>query len=255
MDARIPRPDLIFFDVGNTLVRAHPSWSDVYLSACRAFGLDIEAPALERALAVALKAGFWDEHGPFDASEDASYSQIKRFDETVMAELGQHELPDAFYRHLWDAFARASAWHVFPDVLPCLEALAEAALRRAVISNWVWGAPELLHDLDLARHFDTLVISARVGYNKPHRGIFDHALELTGVAPERAIHVGDSYSADVAGARSAGITPVLIDRRHVDEWPELPIPDGDDVPVIRDLWGLLELIDLPVRASSEPSSG
>jgi len=32
-----------------------------------------------------------------------------------------------------------------------------------------------------------------------------------GVSPERAIHVGDTPAADVAGARAAGVRPVLID--------------------------------------------
>ena len=35
---------------------------------------------------------------------------------------------------------------------------------------------ELIHDLELARHFEKLVISARVGFQKPNPGIFQHAL-------------------------------------------------------------------------------
>ena len=33
------------------------------------------------------------------------------------------------------------------------------------------------------------------------------------VAPEEALHVGDSLHADVGGARAAGVRPVLLDRR------------------------------------------
>ena len=35
---------------------------------------------------------------------------------------------------------------------------------------------------------------------------------MADVSASQAIHVGDSYEADVVGARNVGITPVLIDR-------------------------------------------
>lgn len=48
---------------------------------------------------------------------------------------------------------------------------------------------------------------------KPHREVFLKALEISGCRPEEVIHVGDSLESDVKGARSVGITPVLVDRR------------------------------------------
>lgn len=45
---------------------------------------------------------------------------------------------------------------------------------------------------------------------KPHREVFDEALRLSGCAPDEAVHIGDSYVTDVAGARSAGVRPVLL---------------------------------------------
>ena len=58
-------------------------------------------------------------------------------------------------------------------------------LRLGVVSNWGWFAPELLQTLELARHFEVMSISARVGYQKPHRAIFEHALELLGRPGQR----------------------------------------------------------------------
>jgi len=56
------------------------------------------------------------------------------------------------------------------------------------------------------------VISYAVEYEKPHPKIFEEALRRAGTKPAETIHVGDSYEADVVGARNAGITPILIDR-------------------------------------------
>lgn len=236
-----PRPRVVFLDLGDTLLRAHPSWAGVYRLGLADAGIEIDESELERALADATHAGGRALEGPFEASEEASFERIKQFDAAVLAQLGHPDLPDEVFRAIEAAFMLRSAWHVFPDVLPAVEALRAARIRLAVISNWLWGGPELLHDLELARHFESLVISARVGYNKPHPGIFEHALRIMAVQPADAMHVGDSYRADVVGARGAGIRPVLIDRRLSDPG-RLREEHGDTA--VRVIGNLLELLDL-----------
>jgi FMN phosphatase YigB (HAD superfamily) len=107
------------------------------------------------------------------------------------------------------------------------------------VSNWVWQLPELLHSLELVRHFDFIAASARVGFEKPHPEIFRYALEQAGVRPEEAIHVGDHIDADVQGAQGVGIFPVLIDRRG--RFRPDDVPDG--VPVIATLAELIPIVD------------
>lgn len=247
------RPQVVFLDVGDTLVRAHPSWAGVYRLGLRDAGIEVDEAELERALIEATRGGAWALEGPFEATEAASFERIKEFDSQVLAALGHADLPDDVFHAVEAAFAARSAWHVFPDVPPAIEALRAAGFRLGVISNWLWGAPELLHDLELARHFEALVISARVGYNKPHRGIFEHALEVMSVAPTDALHVGDSYAADVVGARRADIRAVLVDRRLGDPARVRPEHDEPDVPVIADLLELLDL--LGVARPAAPVTG
>lgn len=67
---------------------------------------------------------------------------------------------------------------------------------------------------------------------KPHRELFDKALEISGCLPEEVIHVGDSLSSDVEGAKRAEIRPVLLDRKGK------AAPEG--VSVIRSLTELLD---------------
>jgi FMN phosphatase YigB (HAD superfamily) len=102
-----------------------------------------------------------------------------------------------------------------------------------------------MHDIELAHHFERMVFSARVGYQKPAAAIFRHALEVMAVAPERAIHVGDNPRADVAGARRVGITPVLIDRRLSDPARVVERVDDPNLALIADLYGLLDLLRVP----------
>lgn len=248
---RLHRPDVIFLDAGDTLIRADPSWAAVYLSAFRDFGIAVT----EEELAVAFReaSGYWDLEAPFEATAEASFARIVEYDRQVLAALGHPDVPDEVFRAIDGAFQKRASWHVFPDVLPALERLREDGFRLGIISNWLWEAPQLFHDLEIARHFEHMVISARVGYQKPGRGIFDHALELMGVPAERAIHVGDSYSADVQGARAVGITPVLIDRGIGDPARTGAVPTHDDVPVIADLFELLDLLGWEPPVASDVS--
>jgi putative hydrolase of the HAD superfamily len=239
------RPDVLFLDVGDTLIRAHPSWAGVYRLGLLESGIDITEKDLERALLQETQAGgWWLDETPFEPSEAKSFETVMAFDAAVLARLGHPDLGEQAFRKIEDAFARRSAWYVFPDVTPALDAMNRAGIRLCVISNFVWGAPELIHDLELARHFEKLVISARVGFQKPNAGIFQHALEQMNVAPEHAMHVGDSYRADVMGARRLGIRAALIARGPSDPARLRDEHSDPDLLVLGDLNDLLDQFGL-----------
>lgn len=237
-----PRPSVVFLDVGDTLLRAHPSWSAVYLRVLARHDVVVDEPGLHEALERVFQTPDPSFEGPFEASERAAFDRLVTFDARVLEELGQPPQPEVFYRSLEAEFAEASAWWVFEDVPPALQALADADIRLAVISNWGWSLPELLHTLELVGHFEAVVTSARVGFEKPHPGIFAHALEVMGVGPGNAIHVGDSPRADVTGAQGAGIRPVLIARGGHAYANRSTTDEG--APVVPDLYGLLDLLGI-----------
>ncbi|CAN5539586.1 hypothetical protein BH24CHL9_BH24CHL9_10200 [soil metagenome] len=235
-------PGIVLLDVGDTLLRPEPSWRDIYASVFRTLGIDASPDEFEQAFREAWHA--WSHEGPFDTSEEASFRRLMELDQLIFDRLGHPDLPESFFRAIEAAFHRRSAWYVFPDVMPALDVMRAAGLRLGVVSNWGWAAPELLHLLELAGHFEVLAISARVGYQKPHPAIFEHALELMGAGPETAIHVGDDAAADVVGARRAGIEPVLILREHRGHASPSRPEQADGAPLISDLLGLLDLLGL-----------
>ncbi len=250
-DSRIDLPEVVFLDVGDTLIRAHPSWAGVYRQGLLEADIDVSEKDLERALLEETKSGaWWMIEDPFEPTPENSWERIVAFDSAVLARVGHAGLTEDVFRRIEDAFARRSAWYVFPDVMPSLDALRDAGVRMCVISNFVWGGTELIHDLELASHFEVLVISARVGFQKPNEGIFRHALDQMRVEPSRAVHVGDSYKADVFGARRVGINAVLIDRYTGDAASVRAKHDDPDLAVVTDLYELLELFGLERPAIS-----
>jgi len=123
----------------------------------------------------------------------------------------------------------------YPEVPDVLATLRAAGLRLVVVSNWDVSLHEALATTGLVPLLDGAVSSAEAGAAKPATPVFARALALAGAVPAAlAVHVGDDAAADVAGARAAGIAPVLVLR---DGGPE---PDG--VPVLPDLTGLPALL-------------
>ena len=241
-----PRPlRAVFLDIGDTVMRPNPSWEHVYAMAFEEFGVDVAIKDLYDALRKAYRHGGWGIDAGFDPSEETSFRRTVEIDAAAIAELGLEPMPEAFYRRLGELFMVTSHWHIFPDAYPALTALQQRGLVVGAVSNWVWNLPELLHALDLVRHFDFIAASARIGFEKPHPRIFEWALERAGVPADTVIHVGDHIGADVQGARSVGIDGVLIDR--AERFTAADLPDG--VPLIRSLDELLPIVDarLPDR--------
>jgi FMN phosphatase YigB (HAD superfamily) len=86
-------------------------------------------------------------------------------------------------------------------------------LSVVLVTNTLWrGDDEVLEDwrrFELADLIDGAVTSHSVGWRKPHRAMFERALEIAGVRPEEAFMVGDRLGADVFGAQQVGLRTVL----------------------------------------------
>ena len=241
----LPALRAVFLDIGETVMRPNPSWEDVYAIAFREFGVDVDVGELNAALRQAYHHGGWGMDGGFEPTEEASFERAAAMDAAAIDALGLAPMPEPFYRRLSELFMVTSHWHIFPDAYATLTALQDRGLVIGAVSNWVWSLPELLHALDLVKHFDFIATSSRIGYDKPHPQIFEWALREARVEPAEAIHVGDHVDADVEGARSAGIAPILIDRRG--RYPPAEVPD--DTPVIRSLDELVPIVDARLATS------
>jgi HAD superfamily hydrolase (TIGR01509 family) len=120
----------------------------------------------------------------------------------------------------------AESFEVRPETINVLE-WAKARFRIAMISNFDY-APALYDALDrfgIRSAFEKVVVSDEVGWRKPHRIIFDRALEQLGITSEQALFIGDQLYVDVYGAVNSGMDVVWIETERQD-WltPGLPEP-------------------------------
>ncbi len=120
-------------------------------------------------------------------------------------------------------FAANSAT-LYDDVIPTLQRFRDEGFKLAIVSNWDTPLEPLTERLGIAEYFDAIVAShdARVRSEKPDPHIFNYALTAVNVSVEKVVHVGDTYQADIVGARGVGIRPILLDRdgTQADRWEE-----------------------------------
>jgi putative hydrolase of the HAD superfamily len=99
-----------------------------------------------------------------------------------------------------------------PEAKPVLRQLKESGLKIGLISNAARSAKtyeRMLKSFEIAQYFDILIISCEIGYLKPRKEIFAASMRALEIKPHEALHVGDLFNADVAGASSYGMNAVL----------------------------------------------
>jgi len=80
-----------------------------------------------------------------------------------------------------------------------------------LISNGFKESTELkVRKNGLDSYFSNVVISEVVGFNKPDRAIFNHALNLANAGVSESIMIGDSIEADIRGAQDYGMRAIYF---------------------------------------------
>ncbi len=229
-------PEAILFDALGTLVALEPPGPRLRRGLAERAGIEIDAAAAD--LALAAEITYYRAH--LDEGRDAESLAVLR--RRCAQELRAALPPSARgleLEVLLGLLLDALHFSAFPDAAGALRWARQLPARVVVVSNWDVSLEEVLARLGLAELLDDVVTSARAGARKPSPAIFARALELAHAAPERAVHVGDSLAEDVAGARAAGIEPILVRRDGGPAGPGEPaVSTLAELPeVIRQIFG------------------
>ena len=151
-----------------------------------------------------------DNAHPDLATSAAWWGAVNERYREIFAEVGQPALatPAAFTEMRADILD-TSRYTLFDDVVPALERAKRAGWRSMIVSNHIPELTDLVSGLGLTRHFDTIVSSGIVGYEKPHRRLFEAALRH--VRPgEEVWMIGDNPDADCHPVCALGMKAVLV---------------------------------------------
>ena len=104
--------------------------------------------------------------------------------------------------------------HLIPGALELLDYLS-GNYELHIITN---GFEDIQHiklsTTGLDHFFDQIFISGLVGYRKPEKEIFTHALNITKALSSTSLMIGDSLESDIVGAKSVPMDQVYFNPKR-----------------------------------------
>lgn len=225
----------ILFDRGNTLVQFGETDYDagqrLILASVRPSNI-VDAASLDRFEDEFFeRLDFYREHANLECNLLHYYELMARYF-GIQFDKPYEELCRRYHFVAERISTISGAQHVLAE-------LKRAGFRLGLVTNTSLPHSIIVEEfkqLSLYDYFDTVVCSSEIVFRKPDRAMFEVALRALNVAPEEAMFVGDSYHADVVGAKQVGMKTVWLnpDRNPV---PGEVKPDYDIV-------GLDEIFEL-----------
>jgi putative hydrolase of the HAD superfamily len=205
--------DAVFLDVGGVFHLPSP---EIIGAALQRVGVEdpVDSDVLDRAHYAGAKALEVWPVGDVRVGLWAAYERAYALEVGV----AEDRLDEAI-AELDAAFGVQGVWsRLAPGSMAGLRALADTGVTLAIVSNSDGTLEERLRAEGICQvgpgagvPMAIVIDSDVVGVAKPDPAIFHIALEATGVAPERALHIGDTVGADVDGALAAGVRPIHLD--------------------------------------------
>jgi putative hydrolase of the HAD superfamily len=211
-----PPVQCIAFDAVGTIIRADPPAGEVYAAAARRHGSQRSAEDVMRR----FRQAFVDSErsdcsvpgvAGLATSEAREFDRWRKIVSLVIDDIGEMA---ACFDELYEHFARPHAWCCYDDVAPVVEALEGAGLKMAIASNYDHRLHPVCDGLPPLDRISRRVVSAEVGWRKPHRRFYESLIDACGCRPEEILMVGDDFENDIAGARAAGLQAVFLNRRN-----------------------------------------
>ncbi len=132
---------------------------------------------------------------------------------------------------------------LMPGALKALQELSRKPVKLGIISNTGYSSGKayarLFEAMGIDGFFEVVSLSNELAMAKPRPEIFRHTLNALGVAPCRALHVGDNPATDVAGAAGVGMKTAWltrVNRLGLTVQPDYIANDISQIPAIVDDW-------------------
>jgi HAD superfamily hydrolase (TIGR01549 family) len=223
----------VFFDVDFTLIFPGPTFqAEGYRRACAEHDIDVDPSKFDAATAASSFI--------LDEVEEQIYNHdlFIHYTASIIEHMGGRG-PDVIEvaRKIYDQWSVNHHFEMYDDVAGVMEELQKRGLLLGLISNSHRSLDAFREHFSLGNFITVSVSGAEHGWMKPHRSIFDRALERANVTAAEAMMVGDSFKHDIEGALNAGWRAVLLKRSG-----EVPCALPPDLPVIKTLPELLPLL-------------
>ncbi len=180
----------VLFDIDGTLVDSARAYLEVARAAARPYGLEVTELHVRHCLASG--SNFWKDVVPADRSDH----------QVIMKSMASHA------KHAWPEVLRQHG-RLFAGVAATLGALRERGFVLGIVSGAHPTVLDLLQENGILDMFDSVILGTDVAKPKPDPEGIAKCLHALGVAPARAIYVGDT-PIDIQTSRAAGVYAVGV---------------------------------------------
>lgn len=120
-------------------------------------------------------------------------------------------------KELGDAYVALSPTktHLFADTHEVLSKLKQKYQLHIITNGFVEVQHIKLNNSNLAQYFNVVVCSEETGFKKPHKAVFNIALDKAEALASESIMIGDSKLADVHGGLKAGMDAIWFNPEKV----------------------------------------
>ena len=223
----------VFFDVDFTLIYPGPTFqAEGYRRACAAHGIEVDPAKFDEATAASSFI--------LDEVEEQIYKHdiFIHYTASIIEKMGGRGANVIQVAgEIYDQWSVNHHFEMYDDVAPVLDELQKRGTIVGLISNSHRSLDAFREHFSLANIISVSVSGAEHGYMKPHRSIFDAALDRAKVTAGEAMMVGDSFKHDIEGALNAGWRAVLLRRSG-----ERPANAPEGLPIITTLSDLPDLL-------------
>lgn len=203
---------IIFWDFDGTLAYHSYSWSEVLiLSTKKVSNIDLDKKSVAPYLSNSFPWHKYDvgHENIKDAnewwknlSENAFYPCLKSFN------LSNIEIK-SICNEIRNIYTDSSLYILYTDSKNTLEYFKDRGWKNYILSNHTPELEKIINCLYIKEYINGVFSSAKIGYEKPNKKIFEYALNNTPKS-NKIWMVGDNYYADVLGAQALGINTVLV---------------------------------------------
>ena len=104
---------------------------------------------------------------------------------------------------------------LLPDTINVLENLHKKYELHIITNGFKEVQYVKLNNCNLINYFSNIFISEEVGYSKPDKRIFEHAISTVGGTKSNSIMIGDDINVDVNAAKNFGMRAIHLDNKCI----------------------------------------
>jgi len=200
----------IFFDLDHTLWDFEKNSSEAIIELFEIFNLHKKINSIDEFIKKyqIINAEYWNRynHGLID-KQTVRYGRFKDLfsDYTIDDHIKlAHQFADEYL------LLAPTKKNVFPGTHETLNYLKNKYELHIITNGFKEVQAIKMKHTQLDSYFKSVLCSEDVGVNKPHPDVFNAALKMSGANSINSLMIGDSFEADIVGAKNVGMKTVFF---------------------------------------------